>query len=61
LAVGQLAPQSWLGSQVRTLFGGLGYMTAVCILSSLVERVFIKRGFVFLCRTASVPNHENTS
>jgi hypothetical protein len=61
LAVGQLAPQSWFGSQVRTLFGGLGYMTAVCLLASVVERVFIKRGFVFLYRTASLPQQENIS
>jgi hypothetical protein len=54
LSVGHIAPQSWLGVQVRTFFGGLGFASAVCIVAALLERVFIKYGFVFLYREVPV-------
>jgi hypothetical protein len=43
-AVGTLYPQSWLGAQLRTLFGGLGYAAAVVIAVGLVERALVRRG-----------------
>jgi hypothetical protein len=55
-AAGQIAPQSWFGSQLRTLFGGIGYMTTVLMASSVVERVLVKRGLVFSYRMVSSPN-----
>jgi hypothetical protein len=53
LAVGQISPQSWFGAQVRTLFGGLGFATVVCAMTSVVERLLVKRGFVFLYRSGA--------
>ena len=45
--VGQLAPQSWFGAQVRTLFGGFGYFCLVLIASSVIEWGFRRLGIPF--------------
>ena len=59
LAVGQVAPQSWFGAQVRTLFGGLGFASVVCAAACAIERFLIKRGFVFTYRL--VPDQVQSS
>lgn len=58
LAFGQIAPQSWFGSQVRTLFGGIGYTTTVWVVASLVERTLFKRGFVLSYRMLPSPSSD---
>jgi hypothetical protein len=63
LAVGQILPQSWLGAQVSTLFGGFGYVVTVSILMSMFERFLVKRGCVFSYRKAiqATEEHKTTS
>ncbi|PPJ42730.1 MULTISPECIES: hypothetical protein [unclassified Pseudoxanthomonas] len=46
-AVGFVAPQSWLGAQVRTVFGALGFAYFVAIVMSFLERLLVKHGLVF--------------
>jgi hypothetical protein len=43
---------------MRTVFGGFGYMAAIGMAASVLERLLVKRGFVFSYRT-SVPDFEN--
>jgi hypothetical protein len=60
LGSGQLAPESWLGAQVRTLFGAFGFVSAVCVATSAIERFFLKRGIVFAYDvfTSNVPSEQ---
>lgn len=46
--VGQVAPQSWFGAQVGTLFGGFGYFCLVWIVSSVIEWGFRRMGIPFV-------------
>ena len=52
LSTGVFLPASWLGVQVRTLFGALGYGTTIVIGASLLEWVLVRRGARFWYRTA---------
>lgn len=54
LAVGTLLPNSWFGAQVQTLFGGFGFFSAVSMVASALERILVKRGFVFVVRKPAV-------
>lgn len=51
LATGTLYPTSWLGAQVNTLFGGLGYATTVVVATAFVEWALVKRGSRFVFRS----------
>lgn len=53
-AVASIAPQSWLGAQLRTVFGALGFAYSVMIAMSFVEPFLVKRGFVFAYRPGPV-------
>ena len=57
LAMGKLAPTSWLGAQVGTLFGGIGYFFVVSITFALMELGFPKLGVPFV-RQAPVKDDE---
>lgn len=47
LGVGVFSPQSWMGAQVRTFFGGLGYATVVVVVTSVIEWGLVRRGARF--------------
>ena len=46
-SMGVSSPDSWLGSQVRTVFAFVGYATTVTVAGSIVERALVKRGVRF--------------
>jgi hypothetical protein len=47
LAMGQFAPTSWLGAQVGTLFGGIGYFFVVWMAAMAIEGCFRRLGIPF--------------
>lgn len=49
-ANGVFQPNSWFGSQVRTVFGGIGYAAVVCAIAGLFERGLLKLGVVLVRR-----------
>lgn len=57
LALGRLAPTSWLGAQVKTLFGGIGYAFSVCVVFAGIEWGLSKLGIPLLVRQPS-PNRD---
>ena len=61
LGTGQMAPESWLGAQVRTFFGAFGFASAVCLAASAIERFFLKRGIVFAYSATSPVRQEQAT
>ena len=59
-AVGHFLPDSWFGAQVRTVFGALGYTTAVCIAAAVVERMLVRQGLVFAYRASNAAPEEGS-
>ena len=60
-AVASIAPQSWLGAQLRTVFGALGFAYSVMIAMSFVEPFLVKRGFVFAYRPGPVQDPDEST
>jgi len=56
LAVGQISPESWFGSLVRTLFGGFGFASIVISMTTIVEGVLTKKGLVFHYQSGLQPH-----
>lgn len=56
-AVGQIAPTSWFGAQVRTLLGGIGFFYLICITFNAIEWCFRRLGIPFVPQLPS--KHES--